>query len=299
MLGFFLQGLWMSNTIKAAYWMVGAMFSFSLMAVSGRELGGYLDTFEIMMYRSLIGIFIVFIFLLYNKSFFEISFKKIKLHFIRNIFHFAGQNLWFFAVIYIPLSQLFAFEFSVPIWVAVLAPIFLKEKLTFVRVFAILVGFVGILIVARPNFSSLDPAIISAALCAIGFAVTSITTKKLTSTESITCILFWLTIMQFIFGFICSGIDGDIDFPTGFEFIWIVTIGICGLVAHFCITKALSLAPALVVSPLEFLRLPFISLIGFFIYNESLEFIVFFGSIFILTANIINIRNEAKTLEID
>lgn len=288
----------MSNTIKAAYWMVGAMFSFSLMAVSGRELGGYLDTFEIMMYRSLIGIFIVFIFLLYNKSFFEISFKKIKLHFIRNIFHFAGQNLWFFAVIYIPLSQLFAFEFSVPIWVAVLAPIFLKEKLTFVRVFAILVGFVGILIVARPNFSSLDPAIISAALCAIGFAVTSITTKKLTSTESITCILFWLTIMQFIFGFICSGIDGDIDFPTGFEFIWIVTIGICGLVAHFCITKALSLAPALVVSPLEFLRLPFISLIGFFIYNESLEFIVFFGSIFILTANIINIRNEAKTLKI-
>ena len=287
----------MSNTIKAAYWMIGAMFSFSLMAVSGRELGGYLDTFEIMMYRSLIGIFIVFIFLFYNKSFFEISFKKIKLHFIRNIFHFAGQNLWFFAVIYIPLSQLFAFEFSVPIWVAVLAPIFLKEKLTFVRVFAILVGFIGILIVARPNFSSLDPAIISAALCAIGFAVTSITTKKLTSTESITCILFWLTIMQFIFGFICSGIDGDIDFPIGFEFIWIITIGICGLVAHFCITKALSLAPALVVSPLEFLRLPFISLIGFFIYNENLEFIVFFGSIFILAANIINIRNEAKTFE--
>ena len=65
----------MSNTIKAAYWMIGAMFSFSLMAVSGRELGGYLDTFEIMMYRSLIGFFIVFIFLSYNKSFSEISFN--------------------------------------------------------------------------------------------------------------------------------------------------------------------------------------------------------------------------------
>ncbi len=284
----------MSNTIKAAYWMVGAMFSFSLMAVSGRELGGYLDTFEIMMYRSLIGIFIVFIFLLYNKSFFEISLKNIKLHFIRNIFHFAGQNLWFFAVIYIPLSQLFAFEFSVPIWVAVLAPIFLKEKLTFVRVFAILVGFVGILIVARPNFSSLDPAIISAALCAIGFAVTSIATKKLTSTESITCILFWLTTMQFLFGFICAGIDGEIDFPEGFELIWIIIIGICGIVAHFCLTKALSLAPAIIVSPLEFFRLPFISIIGYMMYNESLEFFVFFGSVLVLFANIINILNENK-----
>ena len=94
----------MSNTIKAAYWMIGAMFSFSLMAVSGRELGGYLDTFEIMMYRSLIGIFIVFIFLLYNKSFFEISLKNIKLHFIRNIFHFAGQNLFLKSNILLSLS---------------------------------------------------------------------------------------------------------------------------------------------------------------------------------------------------
>ena len=287
----------MSNTLKAAYWMIGAMFSFSLMAISGRELGGHLDTFEIMMYRSLIGIFIVLIFIIYNKSFLEISIQRIKLHFIRNIFHFAGQNLWFFAVVYIPLSQLFAFEFSVPIWVAVFAPIFLKEKLTLVRFLAIAIGFLGILIVARPNFSTLDPAIIAAALCAIGFAVTSIATKKLTTTETITCILFWLTVMQFIFGFICAGIDGEIDFPIGLELIWIAIIGLCGLIAHFCITKALSMAPALVVSPLEFLRLPFISIIGYFMYNENLELLVFFGAILVLFANIINIRNEAKILK--
>ena len=144
----------MSNTIKAAYWMIGTMFSFIMMAISGRELGGDLDTFEIMTYRSLIGIMIVIFFIIYNKSYFEINIKRLKLHFIRNIFHFTGQNLWFFAVIYIPLSQVFAFEFTVPIWVAVLAPIFLKEKLTFVRLLTVFIGFVGILIIARPNFSS-------------------------------------------------------------------------------------------------------------------------------------------------
>ena len=141
-----------TNTIKAAYWMIGAMFSLSMMAVSGRELGGDLDTFEIMTYRSLIGITIVLFFVIYNKSYFEINIKRIKLHFIRNIFHFDGQNLWFFAVIYFPLSQLFAFEFTIPIWVAVLAPIFLNEKLTLVRFIAVTIGFAGILIVARPNF---------------------------------------------------------------------------------------------------------------------------------------------------
>ena len=284
----------MSNTIKAAYWMIGAMFSFSMMAISGRELGGDLDTFEIMTYRSLIGIMIVLFFIIYNKSYFEINVKRLKLHFIRNIFHFTGQNLWFFAVIYIPLSQLFAFEFTVPIWVAVLAPIFLKEKLTFVRFLAVFTGFVGILIVARPNFSSLDPALIAAALCAIGFAVASITTKKLTTTDSITCILFWLTVMQLIFGILCAGIDGQIDYPKGAEMIWVLIVGVCGLAAHFCITRALELAPALIVSPLEFLRLPFITIIGYFVYNESLEIFVFLGAILVLLANLINIRAENK-----
>ena len=108
-LGFFILGSLMSNTIIAAYWMIGTMLFLSMMAISGRELGGDLDTFEIMTYRSLIGIMIVLFFIIYNKSYFEINIKKLKLHFIRNIFHFTGQNLWFFAVIYIPLSQLFAF----------------------------------------------------------------------------------------------------------------------------------------------------------------------------------------------
>ena len=270
------------------------MFSFIMMAISGRELGGDLDTFEIMTYRSLIGIMIVLFFIIYNKSYFEINIKRLKLHFIRNIFHFTGQNLWFFAVIYIPLSQVFAFEFTVPIWVAVLAPIFLKEKLTFVRLLTVFIGFVGILTIARPNFSSFDPALIAAALCAIGFAVANITTKKLTRTDSITCILFWLTVMQFIFGILCAGIDGQIDYPKGVELILIIIVGICGLGAHFCMTRALELAPALIVSPLEFLRLPFIAIIGYFVYNESLEIFVFLGAILVLLANLINIRAENK-----
>ena len=66
----------MSNTIIAAYWMIGAMFSFSLMAVGGRELGGFLDTFEIMTYRSLVGVLIVLLVVFYNRSLKEISLKK-------------------------------------------------------------------------------------------------------------------------------------------------------------------------------------------------------------------------------
>ncbi len=282
----------MSNPIKAFFWMVGAMVSFSLMAVSGRELGGHLDTFEIMTYRSLIGFLIIFFIILFFKKFSEVNTIRLKLHFIRNIFHFAGQNLWFFAVVYIPLSQLFALEFSTPIWVAILAPLFIKERLTLTRLFVVLLGFIGILIVVRPDFMIVKPEIVAGAFCAIGFAITSITTKKLTSTDSILCILFWLTVMQLLFGIICSGFDGDFDYPRGKEIYWVIIIGICGLCAHFCITMALSLAPAIIVSPMEFLRLPLITMVGYFMYNENLDWYIFLGATIVLTANIINLQAE-------
>ena len=80
--------------------------------------------------------------------------------------------------------------------------------------------------------------------------------------------------MQF-FGLICAGFDGKINYSIKHEIIWIIIIGICGLIAHYCLTKALSLAPAIIVSPLEFLRLPFISIVGYILYSENLELYVF------------------------
>ena len=284
-----------SEPIKAAVWMIGAMVSFTLMAIAGRSLAGHLDTFEIMMYRSFIGIFIVLFFGYFLQTLGEINLDKIRLHIVRNLMHFTGQNLWFYAVIFVPLSQMFAFEFSTPVWVAVMAPFLLSEKLTFSRILAASTGFLGILIVARPDFDQLGLPLIAAASCAIFFASTSVATKLLTRDQSVTCILFWLVVIQAIFGLITAGFDGDIAYPSGENVFWVVLVGICGLMAHLSITKALTLAPAIVVMPLEFLRLPLISVVGFFLYNEGFEWQVWVGALVILGANAINIRTEMKS----
>ena len=249
-------------SLRAGIWMTGAMLSFTLMAISGRSLADKLDTFEIMTYRSLIGIVIVLAVAFYAGTWRQFSTQRLGLHLVRNLFHFAGQNLWFFALIYVPLSQMFVFEFSSPLWVAIFAPLILSERLTLTRFFAATIGFFGILVVVRPDFSNLPPELIAAALCAIGFAGATITTKLLTRTETITCILFWLVALQAMFGFIMAGYDGQIDVPQGTEWGWLTLIGVCGLCAHFCITSALQLAPATVVTPFEFLRLPMVSIVG-------------------------------------
>lgn len=287
-----------NNPVKAAIWMLGTIASFSMMAIAGRTLTADIDTFEIMLYRSIIGVIIVVAIAKRAGTLHEIKINKLNIHFIRNLCHFAGQNLWFFALTAIPLSQLFAFEFSTPIWVALLAPFFLKEKITPIRGIAAGLGFIGILIVIQPDTTTISPYIIAAALCAVGFAGANIGTKFLTRTQSITCILFWLTVMQTGFGLITAGYDGDIYIPSPHNFIWVVVIGICGLSAHFSLTRALSLAPAIVVSPLDFLRLPLISIVAFFLYGEVLEWPVLIGATIVFSANIINIVSELRQKKI-
>lgn len=283
-----------SQPLKAAIWMFGAIIAFSLMAIAGREVGQHLDTFEIMFYRSIIGVIIVVSVAKYAGTLNQVNTRNFGLQTVRNISHFAGQNLWFFALTTVPLSQLFAFEFSTPLWVAILAPFFLAEKLTRMRAFCAALGFIGILIVARPDTTTISPHIIAAALCAVGFAGAAITTKLLTRTQTITCILFWLTAMQAIFGLITAGYDGDIHVPNLIQSFWVVIIGLCGLAAHFCITKALSMAPAIIVTPFDFLRLPLISIVAYFLYQEVLEWPVMVGAVIVFAANLLNLRNEMR-----
>ena len=130
------------------------------MAVSGRELFSSLDTFEIMLYRSLVGIFLVLSFGKYYNTLKQIRVEKLSLHFIRNISHFGGQNFWFYAIALIPFSQLFAFEFSTPLFIVFLAPIFLGELLTKEKLFAAVIGFVGIMLVARPDLNVVSWALV-------------------------------------------------------------------------------------------------------------------------------------------
>ena len=281
-----------SQPVKAALYMVGAIFSFTAMAISGREMAASLDTFEIMFFRSLIGIIIILGLGFAFGTLSQIKTNRLGLHLLRNISHFTGQNLWFFALIYIPFSQLFALEFSAPLWIAVLAALFLQERLTRVRLMSLAIGFFGILIISRPDAHSLSPALIAGALSAIAFAGSIICTKKLIRDQSTTCILFWLVLMQAVMGLICAGIDFDITLPTGIHIVYVTVVGCCGLLAHFCITRALSLAPAIVVAPLEFLRLPLISVIGFALYDESLNWGILFGAVLIFGANIMNMWAE-------
>lgn len=284
----------MTHILRAALWMTGAIAAFSSMAVAGRMVTLELDTFELMLYRSLIGIGIVIGVARLAGRLGEVSTQKLGLHLIRNISHFTGQNLWFWAIATIPLAQVFALEFTSPLWVAVLAPLILGERLTRARALAAAVGFVGIVIVARPNPAALEPGALAALAAAIGFAGSAMFTKRLTDSQSVVSILFWLTVMQAGMALVCAGIDGQIALPSAAAWLPLAVIGVAGLTAHFCLTSALMVAPAIIVMPLDFLRLPVIAVVGMALYGEALDWVVFAGAGVILAANFINLRTELR-----
>lgn len=285
----------MNDTLKAALWMIGAIASFTSMAIAGRAVSLELDTFEIMMYRSFVGIIIVLVVATLSGTITQVSRDSLGLHFIRNICHFSGQNLWFYAITVIPLAQVFALEFTSPIWAILLAPLILGERLRPIGLLAAFIGFIGILVVARPSPETVHIGQLSALLAAIGFAFTALFTRKLTRTESITSILFYLTIMQAVFGLICAGFDGDIAIPSAATAPWLVLIGCAGLVAHFCLTTALSLAPAATVMPIDFVRLPLIAVVAALLYDEPIDIFVVIGAALIFGGNYMNILTESRS----
>lgn len=281
-----------SPAFRAALWMSGSIASFSLMAIAGKQIGHQLDSFEIMTARSAIGFCLVLLLAAATGRLSEITADRLGGHLLRNLIHFTGQNLWFWALTMIPLAQLFALEFTQPIWVILLSPLLLGEHLTRVRALSALLGFIGVIIVARPDLGHLDLGLLAAAGSALFFAATNIATKKLTKGQSIIAILFWLTLMQFGFGLAASLIDGVIHLPTLATLPWLVVIGFCGLTAHYALTSALSLAPASYVIPLDFLRLPLIAVVGAVLYAEPLDPFVFAGAVVIFCGIWLNVRAE-------
>jgi len=270
--------------------MGGALFSFMAMAVSGRELAGQLSTFQILFFRSLVGVVVIGA-LAWRAGLDAIRPHSFGVHLVRNTAHFIGQLGWFYGIAFIPLAEVFAIEFTTPVWTGILAVFLLGEKLTRPRVLAIGLGFIGILVILRPGFEIVSLAALAVLIGALGYATSHTLTKRLTRDNAALGILFYMTLIQLPMGFVPSLFDWA--WPVGLHgWFWVSVVGVTAMSAHFCMVKAFAQADATVVVPMDFLRLPLIALVGFLFYAEAIDWWLLVGGGFILVGNLINIRAE-------
>lgn len=276
--------------LRGALWMVGALVSFSIMAVSVRELLRTMGNFEILTIRSFMSLLIL-LFLLPRHGFGALRTRNLGLHVLRNFFHFGGQYAWVYAISLLPLATVFAIEFTMPVWAAVLAMIFLGERLNPGRVVMLALGIVGVFVMLRPGMAVIQPAALVMLLGAFAYASTMIATKRLSGHDSAFAILFYMAVIQLPLGLVPALPQwvwpGLRDLP------WVIALGVVGLTAHYCMTRAFRIADAMVVVPIDFLRLPLIAVVGVLFYDEPLQLSIMLGAAVIFAGTFYSIRRES------
>jgi drug/metabolite transporter (DMT)-like permease len=278
---------------RVVLWMVGALLSFSIMAVSIRELSrGGLSIFEILAIRSGVALLVMLTMLAVQPELrLHVVPRRMGLHLFRNTVHYASQFSWALSITMLPLATVFALEFTMPAWTAVLAVWFLHERMTPSRLGVVVLGLVGVLVILRPGVAGFNPAAILVLLAAFGYAITMITTKKLTITETTFAIIFWMAVIQFPLSLVGSKPAAflSLDFR---HLLPALGVGTAGLTSHYCLSNAFRAGDATLVVPLDFMRIPLIAVVGWAFYGERLDIYVLLGALIIVSGVLWNLRSE-------
>jgi drug/metabolite transporter (DMT)-like permease len=282
-----------NKIVRVVLWMVGALLSFSVMAVSIRELSrAGLSIFEILAIRSGVALFVLLALLAVRKDLRVHALpRRMGLNLFRNTVHYASQYSWALSLTMLPLATVFALEFTMPAWTAVLAVWFLHERMTPSRLGVVILGLIGVLVILRPGIASFNPAAILVLLAAFGYAITMITTKQLTKTETTFGIVFWMAVIQLPLSLIGSDPTVFLRFEPR-HILPAIGVGMAGLTSHYCLSNAFRFGDATLVVPLDFMRIPLIAVVGWAFYGERLDVFVLLGAMIIVSGVLWNLRSE-------
>jgi drug/metabolite transporter (DMT)-like permease len=280
-----------SNDVRGVLWMSATVLSFCAMAIAARHLLKTFGTFEILFFRTAVQMVIVLAVATYA-GFAMLRTRRIGLHLWRNIVHIGGQASWVYSLSLLPLAMVFAIEFTMPIWLAILAVLFLGERLNRGRMVMLACGLAGMLVILRPGLTIVQPAALVMLMGSLFFAVQMLTTKQLSSTESPIGLLFWMSLIQ---SPICLAVAlPDWVWPGMAQLPWIVGIGVGSFTAHYCMTRAFKVADAMVVVPVDFFRLPLIAVVGAVFYAEPFDPAVILGAALIFAGVYYSLSMERR-----
>ncbi len=277
------------NTLHGVLWMSGAVASFMAMAIAVRELQRHMGSFEIVFLRSVVMLAIVLA-MLPRAGISTVKTGRLPEHLARNVIHFLGQVLWVYSIGALTLATVFAIEFTMPVWTALLAWLFLKERLTGPRLVQLGLGLAGVLIILRPGGSAFHIAALAMILGSLCYGSSFIFTKRLTATDSALAVLFWMSVIQTPISLVAAAPHWVA--PVAADLPWILAIGAGSFSAHYCMARAMMLVDAMVAVPIDFIRLPLIAAVGTVIYAEPFDPLVIVGAAVIFAGTYYSLSRE-------
>ncbi|MGE0255637.1 MAG: DMT family transporter [Alphaproteobacteria bacterium] len=275
----------------AVVWMTGTLVSFAIMAVAIREVSATMSVFVILASRSLVGAVVTSVPLLWL-GLGAMRTNRPVLQIARNLAHMGGQAGWIVGVTLLPLAEVFALEFTAPIWTALFATLFLGERFSRARAVAVALGFAGVLIIVQPGVAAIETGVFIMLAAAVCFAASVTMVKAMTRTETTFAIVFYMAWIQLPPGLVLAALDWTP--PDLREAGWLALIGLLSISAHYCMTRAFAHADATVVMPLDFMRLPLIAAVAYLVYDEHLAIAVAVGAATIFAGNYYSVWSETR-----
>lgn len=271
--------------------MAGWLGLMVVIAVAGREATRELSVFQVMAMRSVIGLLLLWPLVSAAGGLAAMKTSRGPQHLARNLVHYAAQYGWFAALGLIPLTQVVAIEFTMPLWSALLAALFLGERLDRFKLLAVALGLAGVVVVVRPSASAASAGQLIALAAALGFAVSVVLVKSLTATDSAVRLSFWMLVIQSVMGLVPALVMWR--WPSATAWGWVLVVAFCGTYSHYCFARAMQHADATVVVPMDFLRVPLTAAVGWALYAERVDALGVLGVVLILCGNLLNLRRPA------
>lgn len=287
----------LERNLKGIRFLIGSGLAFSLMSVCVKAIGGRIPISELVFARATISI-IITRFFLYKNKINPWGYQK-RLLIIRGLLGTVALFCIFKALTILPIATATVIQYIYPTFTVISAYIILKEFISRRIVYSIIIGWIGILLVSQPEFttnSNVQETILAIIVAIFGALMTSlayICVRKLSSREHPLVIIYYFPLVSIPLSI--PFVINDFVLPTGTDWFWIIGIGIFTQIGQLFITEGLTLLPAGQATSLNYSQVIFASIWGVLIFQEAITSSVYVGGICVLISTIISISASKTT----
>jgi len=287
---------WSNDNRRGALWMLVAALTMTLQSAIVKDLGATIDSFEIAFFRGLFGTLLVLPIAIRRLHLRDLS-HNLGLHTGRTIAGVASLICTFYAFTAMPLADATAIMFTMPVFMIVLAVVFLGESIGWWRTTATLIGFLGVLIVVRPGTAAFDPVSLIALIGALLHAVVGVFVKKMARVEPPELIMLYFSLLATVVFFLPALYVWHS--PTPGELASLGAVAVLGIVNQVCFIAACRVGEMTVVAPIDYTRLLFAGILGYAVFGEIPDGIAAIGALFIIASGFLILRTSAASRPTD
>lgn len=276
---------------RAVLLMLASTLMFGSMAAAIRLASEQLHAFEIAFFRNFFGlVFALPLLLRHGPGLLKTS--KLPLYLVRCTIGIVSMLAGFWAIVHLPLAQAISISYATPLFVTIGAVLVLGEVVRIRRWTAVVVGFIGVLVIVRPGADTFTFAALVALLAAAMSASVAISIKFLSRTETPDAIVLFTTLIWVPMSLLPALFVWT--WPTGIIWLWIVLAGFFGTAGHMLWTRALKLGDASLLTPISFLQVLVVSIYGYFLFGEVLDRWTVVGAAIIFGSNVYIAHRETQ-----